>query len=527
MRTTETVSLGFASNRSVTGLESSPLRFFRVLVALGALLAGVVTGVRAQDTWSISTIRSQAATLSATTFGGGVWLAVGSNGVILTSPDAVVWSTQSSGTTQGLRGAAYGSGRFVVVGTSGTILTSPDGITWTPRNSGVTNNLYGVVFSGSQFAAVGIDGTVLTSPDGTTWTRRITSPTGGFASFALLGITFGNGLFVAAGSEGAILTSPDGITWTQRVSNTLLWLYGASYGNGRYLVVGDAGKVLESTNGTTWTDVDVVWPTDGSLELTESLQGVAFGAGGFVAVGFHGTIIRGTAGTGGAFQVALQGNYSTGIYAGVAFNGSQFLAVGDDGATATSTNGTSWVGSLPTPVSQLNGVTTNGSAYLAVASTIYQTGLTYLSTDGINWNARARLEPQYATAFGSGTWVTVGGDIGTSPDGLTWTDRSVPTTSTVTLRGVAFGAGQFVAVGDSGYIFTSPPPGTTWTQRSASTSANFNGITYANGLFVVVGGPELQAGINGARTSSDGITWTTRNTGINGGTLNGVTYGGG
>ena len=527
MRTTETVSLGFASDRSAAGLESSLFRFFRVLVALGTLLAGVVTGLRAQDSWSISTIRSQSATLSATTFGGGLWLAVGSNGVVLTSPDGVNWTSQTSGTTQGLRGAAYGSARFVVVGSSGTILTSPDGVAWTTRTSGVTNNLYGVVFSGSQFVAVGVDGLVLTSPDGTAWTRRITSPTGGNLPFALLGITYANGLFVVAGSEGAILTSPDGITWNQRVSNTLLWLYGASYGNGRYVVVGDAGKVLESTNGITWTDVDVVWPTDGSLELTESLQGVAFGAGGFVAVGFHGTIIRGTAGTGGAFQVALQGNYSTGIYAGVAFNGSQFLAVGDDGATATSANGTSWVGSLPTPVSQLNGVTTNGSAYLAVASTIYQTGLTYFSTDGILWNARARIEPQYAAAFGSGTWVTVGGDISTSTDGLSWVDRSVPVMSTISLRGAAYGAGVFVAVGGAGNIFTSPPPGSAWAQRSANTSANLNGITYANGIFVVVGGPELTAGINGARTSPDGINWTTRNTGINGGTLNAVTYGGG
>ena len=103
-------------NRGLTHAEEAA----PVLVALGTLLAGVITGLRAQDSWSISTIRSQSATLSATTFGGGLWLAVGSNGVVLTSPDGVNWTSQTSGTTQGLRGAAYGSARFVVVGSSGT-----------------------------------------------------------------------------------------------------------------------------------------------------------------------------------------------------------------------------------------------------------------------------------------------------------------------------------------------------------------------------------------------------------------------
>lgn len=271
----------------------------------------------------------------------------------------------------------------MVVGSSGTILTSPDGVAWTTRTSGVTNNLYGVVFSGSQFVAVGVDGLVLEAPmarPGHGGSRRRPAAT---CPFVLLGITYANGLFVVAGSEGAILTSPDGITWNQRVSNTLLWLYGASYGNGRYVVVGDAGKVLESTNGITWTDVDVVWPTDGSLELTESLQGWRLAPGALSWSDSTGPSSGAPPAPAVRFRSPCRATIPLDIYAGVAFNGSQFLAVGDDGATATSANGTSWVGSLPTPVSQLNGVTTNGSAYLAVASTIYQTGLTYFSTDGI------------------------------------------------------------------------------------------------------------------------------------------------
>jgi hypothetical protein len=52
---------------------------------------------------------------------------------VLTSPDGVTWTPQSSGTTARLNAVTWtGGGRFVAVGDSGTILTSPDGFFWTP-----------------------------------------------------------------------------------------------------------------------------------------------------------------------------------------------------------------------------------------------------------------------------------------------------------------------------------------------------------------------------------------------------------
>ena len=47
-----------------------------------------------------------------------------------------------------------------------------------------------------------------------------------------------------------------------------------------------------------------------------------------------------------------------------------------------------------------------------------------------------------------------GGAILTSPDGVTWTQRTSGTSRD--LNGVAYGNGLFVAVGDFGIIFTSP-----------------------------------------------------------------------
>jgi hypothetical protein len=46
------------------------------------------------------------------------------------------WTERASGTSNWLNGVTYGNGLFVAVGEDGTILTSPDGVTWTQRTSG-------------------------------------------------------------------------------------------------------------------------------------------------------------------------------------------------------------------------------------------------------------------------------------------------------------------------------------------------------------------------------------------------------
>jgi hypothetical protein len=57
----------------------------------------------------------------------------------------------------------YGNGLFVAVGTGGTILTSPDGVNWTVQASG-GNHLHSVTYGNGTFVAVGEGGTILTSP---------------------------------------------------------------------------------------------------------------------------------------------------------------------------------------------------------------------------------------------------------------------------------------------------------------------------------------------------------------------------
>lgn len=113
-----------------------------------------------------------------------------------------------------------------------------------------------------------------------------------------------------------------------------------------------------------------------------------------------------------------------------------------------------------------------------------------------------------ATAPASSLIVAAGGTststayIATSPDGITWTSRSVTGGA---LNGVAYSPslGLYCAVGNAGLIVTSPD-GVTWTSRTSGTSDAIFGVIWGIGVFVAFG---FNAGI---RTSSDGITWTSR-----------------
>ena len=78
------------------------------------------------------------------------------------------------------------------------------------------------------------------------------------------------------------------------------------------------------------------------------------------------------------------------------------------------------------------------------------------SVAGTTWTSRNSGTPLYAVTYGNNTFVAVGayGTILTSTDGVSWTQRTSPTSNH--LRAVTYGNNTFVAVGDYGTILTSP-----------------------------------------------------------------------
>jgi hypothetical protein len=186
-------------------------------------------------------------TLDDVVWSGKQFVAVGDHGSILTSPDGVTWTQRSSGTTLNLSGVAWSGTQFIAVGDVGIVLSSNDGITWASQRIG--NSLFGVAYSGSQFVAVGMFGSICTSPDGTNWTYR------SLGSGTFLGIVWTGTQFVMTGwnGGGVIFTSPDGVMWTEQITGTNRYLYNIGQCNDQIIVLADNGIYLTSSDGATWT----------------------------------------------------------------------------------------------------------------------------------------------------------------------------------------------------------------------------------------------------------------------------------
>ena len=275
--------------------------------------------------------------------------------------------------------------------------------------------------------------------------------------------------------------------WTWR--NPLPWgynLFGVAYGKGTFVAVGD-GVILTSPDGHTWT-------RRASSTANESLylHAVAYGNGTFVAVGYR--------------------------------NGTTTI---ENPVIVTSRNGITWTGrTSPVTDKWLYGVTYGNGTFVAVGLD----GTLLTSPDGITWTKRALPETGatfnlYAVTYANGTFVaggysslyfvyTVNSAILTSPDGITWTRRTLPETNKH-IDGIAYGNGTFVAIASEGAIYTSPD-GITWaTGTLPVSSVVFSAITYANGTFTAVGwqhdyNDTADPGISVIFTSPDGFTWTGR-----------------
>ncbi len=136
-------------------------------------------------------------------------------------------------------------------------------------------------------------------------------------------------------------------------------------------------------------------------------------------------------------------------------------------------------------------------------------GLIRLYNDGVTWTERTTpvsgtTTQIYDFTYGNGVYLYCGssGALGSSTDATTWTARTSGLNTSSNLFGLAYGNGVYALVGQSG-IISSSTDGVTWTQRTSGTTAIFNDVTHANGLFVAVG-------VNVVRTSTDGETWTQR-----------------
>jgi len=267
-------------------------------------------------------------------------------------------STSPLNGSQGLRAAIYG-GVYVAAGLNGALVTSLDGIQYTSVDSTTNRQLNGATFLGS-YKLVGDGGTILVSADATTWTPQTSNTTN-----HLYGI--GNNGFattVAVGAGGTILTSSDGLTWTRATSNTARDLYAVAYSSlngGLWIAVGAGGVMLQSTDTLTWMPINSGTTADlrgVNYALLPLATGQSTATSAFVAVGSGGTIVTSSDGSSWTRSTAtinslagLPLNLSTIDWNAVTY-GTQFIIVGSGGNVLTSKDGSTFTASAPTGTTQ-------------------------------------------------------------------------------------------------------------------------------------------------------------------------------
>ncbi|HEY1824387.1 MAG TPA: fibronectin type III domain-containing protein [Acidimicrobiales bacterium] len=188
----------------------------------------------------------------------------------------------------------YAHGLFVAVGSDGIIDSSPNGVTWTRRFWRPSDDFTSVTYGDGKFIAVDANqGNVLLSLNGTSWsdifqplTGVVSAPTGGVHYGA---VAYGNGNFVALGDSasgaGYVATSVFGYRWTLRKYSPGEEIGAATFGCNSFLAAGSIGGdgIITSPTGQTWT------PT-GAGAADSAWTSIAYGAGQFMAVDTAGDI---------------------------------------------------------------------------------------------------------------------------------------------------------------------------------------------------------------------------------------------
>ena len=213
--------------------------------------------------------------------------------------------------------------------------------------------------------------------------------------------------------------------------------------------------------------------------------------------------------------------------------GGLFIAVGQNGKRATSLDGKRWTESPAGNEGEVYRAVCFGNDRFVAIGSFGGENIYASSANGVDWTTGKR-DAHYSTylrgiGFGASQFLALGGDPGsvgvskpfvmTTSDGITWSD-SKPIEGKNILRRVAYGNGIFVGVGDRGRR-SSSKDGLTW-QDTPNVKAIDTLIDVAFGAGVFVG-----VGLNGLRmTTSDGLTWSHREVGEEGEHINSILWAG-
>jgi hypothetical protein len=388
----------------------------------------------------------------------GAWAHVG-------SIDAKTWAEKTKPNQRGMFGASFGDGVFVTVGNQGMAQITSDGVVWQEVNTGATERLRGVTYGAGLFVAVGNKGVIVRSVDAVSWSTSQAAAAGlsGYSLPTLRGLATGGGLSIAVGDSGTVLVSSNGLAWSavpfrktlpDFVPGNFTWaqakvdavakggrlaqafpLAGVSQANAGWLAGTDQGS-------------DGTWRWDGTTNQLSNLSWATGQPDGGSAENFmmwNGKALEDRSGsqTAGYYIEYADHNLDTQTLYGVAFGAGKFVAVGE--------------------------------------------GRLYVSSTPSIWKRPADTDlPFRRVRFVNGNFIAVGvgGAILTSPDGVTWTRKTSGVTSE--LRDIAYGNDRYVIVGFDGTLLSSTDLAT-WEKFNSGNGANLHGVAFGNNMFVAIG----------------------------------------
>ncbi len=334
------------------------------------------------------------------------------------------------------------------------------------------------------------------------------------------GIAFGRGQFVAVGGNArgrydhssAIATSPDGVQWTARVPAGYGFLYGITMGEdlfvavGGYYIFGSHHQTVQvSSDGIHWSNRSA---DNYGIPL---LRAIAFARETYVAVGALGTALVSADGLHWEsrypnerpdLRAVTSGN---GVAVAAGYLNSHSGSLYGHTSILRSTDGLRWTPGESEFEVPLSGVTFGSGRFIAVGATWYNDpyyGVVLSSDDGRDWCESLRVEgwSPRGVSWGNGLFVAIGNRAAafTSPDGVRWSSQQLP--GTAGLEAIAFQNSRFVAISFENSILSSAD-GTNWTIGPFLTDGQLTSVAGGNGLFVIVAGDQTL-------TSSNALDWT-------------------
>ncbi len=260
-----------------------------------------------------------------------------------------------------------------------------------------------------------------------------------FSPFGFIGIN--------SGQFNGIFKSVDGYTWTyQAIPGMSGSPSDMAYGPGKGVVATTyTGGFAFSEDSVSWTKIEHPGTTN------DYVASVAFAQGVFVAVAGNGVVFRSTDGINWASSTPLTaGSYRYKIIS----NGTRLVIISSGKVEYSDDAGISWVDvSVANIDASASGAYLNGM-YVAFGGSSTPTNIYHTSPNGVDWTQRAipATSTWYNVAYGNGLYSAVSYDGSysyTSTDLISWTQRTAPSSVGLTTiaMGYAFGAGRFIAGG--------------------------------------------------------------------------------